>query len=260
MRSLVPPSGKALTAAFPGQPVEVTGWKDLPSAGDLVLEASNEDDAKRAVSNRLRRIEQDKLWEDVEIINEKRRVEAEMESVRKEEERAAREKGLKGGQVAMAGAAAVEGMEGNAAVGAEGEVKELLLIVKADVSGTVEAVVGALEGIGNKEAKVKIISSAVGDVQESDVEMARAVQGALPDITLVRPSLTLPPTSLHRRLQRQGAILGPEIRLEASSPSDDPHLAHHLPTRRHYSLRHGRPTAQDVRNARARRGARAAAV
>ena len=175
--------------AYPGQPVEVTGWKDLPSAGDLVLEAPTEDDAKKAITNRLRRIEQEKLWEDVEIINEKRRVEAEQELVRKEEERSARERGLKGGQIAQAGAAAVESMDGSA--GVAGEVKELLLIVKADVSGTVEAVVGALEGIGNKEAKVKIISSAVGDVQESDVEMARAVQGGFECFRRSASDLTL---------------------------------------------------------------------
>lgn len=106
------------------------------------------------------------------MINEKRRVEAEIDEVRKEEEAKAKAKGLKGNAVTLAGNAAVEGME----VAPDG-VKELLLIIKADVSGTVEAVVGALEVIGNKEARVKIVSSAVGDVQESDVEMARAVNG-----------------------------------------------------------------------------------
>lgn len=172
VRALTPSTGNTITSAYPGQPVEVTGWKDLPQAGDLVLEAVNEDEAKKAVANRLRRIELQKTWEDVEVINEKRRLEAEIEAVRKEEEKIAKAKGLKGMAVAAAGNAAVEDLQGNAV-----ETKELLLIIKADVSGTVEAVVGALEGIGNKDAKVKIISSGVGDVQESDVEMARAVGG-----------------------------------------------------------------------------------
>lgn len=161
--------------AFPGQPVEVTGWKDLPSAGDVVLEASTEDDAKRAVANRQKRIERDKMWEDIEIINEKRRVDSESDSVRKEEERRAKERGLKGGAVAAAGKEAVE--EAQRERGEENGPKELVVIVKADVSGTVEAVVGALEGIGNREAKVKIIHAAVGDIAESDIEMARAVEG-----------------------------------------------------------------------------------
>jgi translation initiation factor IF-2 len=173
VRALLPPSGASTTAAYPGQPVEVTGWKDLPSAGDLVLEAGSEDEAKKAVSNRLRRIEQDRLWADVEVINEKRRIEASMESVRREEEAKAKAKGLKGNAIIMAGDLAVSEMDPNASRG----VKELVLIIKADVSGTVEAVVGALEGIGNSEARVKIIYSGVGDIQESDVEMARAVEG-----------------------------------------------------------------------------------
>ena len=176
VRQLTPFSGSSTLTAYPGQPVEVTGWKELPSAGDQVLEASSEDDAKKAIANRLKRIELDKMWKDVEVINEKRVLDSAIDVVRKEEEKKAKAKGLKGNAITAAGNLAVDAMEG-ASTGTK--VKELVLIIKADVSGTVEAVVGALEGIGNKEAKVKIIFSGVGDVQESDVEMAKAVEGAL---------------------------------------------------------------------------------
>ncbi|SCV69981.1 BQ2448_1375 [Microbotryum intermedium] len=175
VRSLVPPTGKAVSLVYPGQPIEVTGWKDLPSAGDLVLEAINEDEAKRAVTNRVKKIEQQKLWEEVEVINEKRKVDSEAEQIRREEEAKAKAKGLRGNAVTHAGQVAVEDLTGGEGSGA----KELILIIKADVSGTVEAVVGSLEGIGNSEAKVKIVSSSVGDVQESDIEMARAIGGAV---------------------------------------------------------------------------------
>ncbi|GJN91139.1 hypothetical protein Rhopal_004157-T1 [Rhodotorula paludigena] len=182
VRTLLPPSGKAVPSAYPGQPVEVTGWKDLPSAGDLVLEAATEDEAKRAVTNRLRRIEQDKLWSDVEVINEKQRREAEILQIRREEEEKAKAKGLRGNAVLHAGDAAVEEL-----VDKGDGVKELLLVIKADVSGTVEAVVGALEGIGNKEAKVKILSSAVGPVSQGDVEMARAVGATIVGFNVKAP-------------------------------------------------------------------------
>lgn len=150
----------------------MTGWKDLPAAGDLVLEAKTEDEAKKAVANRLRRKEQEQMWSDVEIINEKQRRDSEILLRRREEEEKAQAKGLRGNAVIYAGDAAVEELQ----AGNDG-VKELLLMIKADVSGTVEAVVGALENIGNKQAKVKILTSAVGDVQPGDVEMARAVGG-----------------------------------------------------------------------------------
>ncbi|CEQ41269.1 SPOSA6832_02975 [Sporobolomyces salmonicolor] len=184
VRTLLPPSGKPLTSALPGQPVEVTGWKELPSAGDLVLEARSEDDAKRAVSNRLRALEQEKLWRDVEVINEKQRRDAEIMAIRREEEEKAKAKGLRGNAVLHAGDAAVGELTGD---GKDG-IKELLLVIKADVSGTVEAVVGALEGIGNKQAKVKILSSAVGDVHQGDVDMARAVGATIIGFNVKAPN------------------------------------------------------------------------
>jgi translation initiation factor IF-2 len=57
---------------------------------------------------------------------------------------------------------------------AAGEAKELPLVIKADVQGSVEAIVGALEKIGNEEVKVRILHAAVGGINESDVTLARA--------------------------------------------------------------------------------------
>ncbi len=55
-----------------------------------------------------------------------------------------------------------------------GNVKELLLILKADVRGSVEAIRGSLQGLGTGEVKVKVIHSATGSVNESDVMLASA--------------------------------------------------------------------------------------
>ncbi len=57
---------------------------------------------------------------------------------------------------------------------AEGEVKELPVIVKADVQGSVEAVKQSLEKISNDEVRVRVIHGAVGAVAESDVMLANA--------------------------------------------------------------------------------------
>ena len=56
----------------------------------------------------------------------------------------------------------------------EGEMKELPIIVKADVQGSVEAVKQSLEKISNEEVRVKVIHGAVGAVSESDVMLANA--------------------------------------------------------------------------------------
>lgn len=56
----------------------------------------------------------------------------------------------------------------------EGELKELNIIVKADVQGSVEAVRQSLEKLSNDEVKVKVIHGGVGAVSESDVMLAAA--------------------------------------------------------------------------------------
>lgn len=56
----------------------------------------------------------------------------------------------------------------------EGEMKELRLIVKADVQGSVEAVKQSLEKLSNNEVRVRVIHGAVGAVSESDVMLASA--------------------------------------------------------------------------------------
>ena len=54
----------------------------------------------------------------------------------------------------------------------QGEVKELNIIVKADVQGSVEAIKQSLEKLSNEEVKVQIIHGAVGAVNEADVTLA----------------------------------------------------------------------------------------
>lgn len=55
--------------------------------------------------------------------------------------------------------------------------QEVPFIIKADVDGSVEACVEALQGIGNNEVKAKIIRSAFGEVSEFDVDHAAAAGG-----------------------------------------------------------------------------------
>jgi translation initiation factor IF-2 len=56
----------------------------------------------------------------------------------------------------------------------EGEMKELDVIIKADVQGSVEALVQSLQGIKSEEVRISIVHSAVGAINESDVMLAAA--------------------------------------------------------------------------------------
>ncbi|MDX1486391.1 MAG: translation initiation factor IF-2, partial [Alphaproteobacteria bacterium] len=57
---------------------------------------------------------------------------------------------------------------------AAGESEELPLVIKADVQGSVEAIVGAIEKLGTEEVKARILHAAVGGINESDVTLAQA--------------------------------------------------------------------------------------
>ncbi|KAK0225101.1 translation initiation factor IF-2 [Armillaria nabsnona] len=151
-------TGKVVKAAYPGMAVIVSGWKTIPNAGDEVVQGS-ESDVKKALANRVRQAEIEASLKDVEAINKARREERE----RREEEEAAAE--------------AEEAAKEQKPI--ETGPRELKLVIKADVSGSAEAVVGAIHGIGNDVAISRVISSSVGDVSESDIMMAKAAGGTV---------------------------------------------------------------------------------
>ena len=59
----------------------------------------------------------------------------------------------------------------------KGEVKKLPIIVKADVQGSLEAIVASLEKVGNDEVQINVIHNAIGAINESDVSLANSAQG-----------------------------------------------------------------------------------
>ncbi len=62
---------------------------------------------------------------------------------------------------------------------AEGSLKRLPVIVKADVIGSLEAIKGSLEKLRTDETKIDIISSGIGGISESDVALASASENSI---------------------------------------------------------------------------------
>ena len=58
-----------------------------------------------------------------------------------------------------------------------GEAKELPVVIKGDVQGSIEAITGAVEKIGNENVKIRVLHAAVGPINESDVTLAKASGG-----------------------------------------------------------------------------------
>jgi len=155
--------------------VEVDGWRDQPNAGDEVLQAPNEQKATSVVEYRDELTERKRMTTDMEAINEARRVEA---SKRAEAEAAARE----------AKAAQSEDTDANEPTKRERvyETEDLTaqpahqnvpFIVKADVSGSVEAVTAYLLQMTNPLCSPTLLRAGVGPVSEFDIEHAAAANG-----------------------------------------------------------------------------------
>ena len=83
---------------------------------------------------------------------------------------------------------------------AEGEMKELAIVVKADVQGSVEAVKQSLEKLSNDEVRVRVIHGGVGGIKESDVMLASASNAIIIGFN-VRPDLIAEETAARDKVE-----------------------------------------------------------
>src|SRR6056297_87970 len=134
VRALINDRGERVKEAGPSVPVEVLGLNGTPEAGDVLNVVETEAQAREIAEYR---------------------------------EKAAKEK--------RAAAGAGTSLEQLLAKAKENEnLKELPILVKADVQGSAEAIVQAMEKIGNEEVRVRVLHSGVGAITESDVGLAEA--------------------------------------------------------------------------------------
>jgi translation initiation factor IF-2 len=134
VRALVNDKGERIEAAGPSEPVEVLGLNGTPEAGDVLNVVEDEAKAREIADYRQRK---------------------------------ARER-----QAAVGTRTTLDQLLAQAKTGTD--LKELPLVVKADVQGSTEAIVQALEKLGNEEVRVRLLHSGVGAITESDVTLAEA--------------------------------------------------------------------------------------
>ncbi len=134
VRALINDQGERVKDAGPSVPVEVLGLNGTPEAGDVLNVTDTEAQAREIASYR---------------------------------EKAAKDK-----RAAAGAATTLEQLMANAK--ADEDVSELPILVKADVQGSAEAIVQAMEKIGNEEVRVRVLHSGVGAITETDVGLAEA--------------------------------------------------------------------------------------
>ncbi|MEY3182775.1 MAG: Translation initiation factor [Pseudomonadota bacterium] len=139
LRAMYNDQGQAIKEAGPSTPVEILGLSSVPQAGEAFVVVSDERKARTVALFRQ-----------------------------------TKERELK-----LAKQGASGGLEGLFDRIQQGDVKNLNIVLKADVQGSVEALSEALEGLSTDKVKVKVISRGVGGITESDATLAIASQGML---------------------------------------------------------------------------------
>ena len=134
VRAMTDDKGRKINTAGPSVPVEIIGLSEVPNAGDLFYAVDDERMAR-------------------ELVEQRKHTEKEAQN-----QNAGRKVSLEDlfDQIQ------------------QGEMKELALIVKADVKGSAEAVRASLEKLSNDEVRVRVIHAGVGAINESDILLASA--------------------------------------------------------------------------------------
>jgi translation initiation factor IF-2 len=140
VRALISDQGETIDEAGPSVPVEVLGFNGPPEAGDRLAVVENEARARQVTSYRAHQ---------------------------KRENAAASISGMRGSLEQMMSQLKTSGR------------KEFPLIVKADVQGSLEAILGSLEKLGTDEVAARILHAGVGGISESDVTLAEGFNAAI---------------------------------------------------------------------------------
>ena len=134
IRAMIDDKGRRVKEATPSMPVEILGLNDVPNAGEIIMATDNEKEARNIADTFIAEGKK-KLLDDTK---HKVSLDALFEQIQ------------------------------------AGNMKELDLIIKADVQGSVEAVKQSLVKLSNEEVVVKVIHGGVGAINESDVILASA--------------------------------------------------------------------------------------
>lgn len=154
VRAMIDDKGRRVKEATPSTPVEILGLSDVPSAGEVFIAHDSDKEAKSYADTYLAQNKQKKL--------EETKTRMSLEDLFSQIQ--------------------------------EGNLKELNLIVKADVQGSVEAVKQSLLKLSNEEVVVKCIHGGVGAINESDVVLAGASNAIIIGFN-VRPDATAKATA-----------------------------------------------------------------
>uniref|UniRef100_I3JJT2 Mitochondrial translational initiation factor 2 n=1 Tax=Oreochromis niloticus TaxID=8128 RepID=I3JJT2_ORENI len=176
VRFLFDENGCAVREAGPSTAVEVVGWKELPSAGETILEVESEQRAREVVEWRSHDEEQQKLQEEMIAIEQKQKLH--LEEYRREREGLShlswrqRKVALYRANKTRFATRPSERMQSDQL--------SLPVIIKGDVDGSVEAILNILDSYdAQQQCELEVVHFGIGDISENDVNMAEMFGGSI---------------------------------------------------------------------------------
>jgi translation initiation factor IF-2 len=154
IRAMIDDRGERVEEASPSFAVEILGLNEVPAAGDEFDVYANEKEAKAIAETRAEQLRDHRL-----------------------------QQALSSRRVSLSSISAQA---------QQGELKELNLILKGDVQGSVEAILGSLQQLPQKEVQIRVLLASAGEVTETDVDLA-AASGAI----IIGFNTTLAPGARH---------------------------------------------------------------
>ncbi|XP_023683911.2 translation initiation factor IF-2, mitochondrial [Paramormyrops kingsleyae] len=176
VRFLYDENGRVVSEAGPSVAVEIVGWKELPTAGEEILEVDSEQRAREAVEWRSFQENQEKLQEDKQVIESKQQ---QHDEAYQKERQATAHLSWRQRKIAMY-KANKHLMSSRPSEKAGGADLSLPIIVKGDVDGSVEAIMNILQSYDAAEqCQLDVVHFGVGDVSENDLTLAETFSGVI---------------------------------------------------------------------------------
>ncbi|XP_013005535.1 translation initiation factor IF-2, mitochondrial isoform X4 [Cavia porcellus] len=176
VRLMFDENGKTVHEAYPSMPVGIIGWRDLPSAGDEIIEVESEARAREVIDWRKFEQEQEKSKDDLKIIEEKR----------KEHQEAYQKVREKYGTLLWKERAFIKYLERKEQKHlrpkekAKRDSNVLPVIIKGDVDGSVEAILDIIDTYdASHECELELVHFGVGDISENDINFAETFDGII---------------------------------------------------------------------------------
>uniref|UniRef100_A0A7M4G077 Translation initiation factor IF-2, mitochondrial n=1 Tax=Crocodylus porosus TaxID=8502 RepID=A0A7M4G077_CROPO len=176
VRLMYDENGQTMAVATPGLPVEIMGWKEIPSAGDEILEVESEQIAHQVLDWRNYVEQQKKIEQDIEVIEAKQKEQ-------KDERRKQLEK-FAGPHWRVRQQALYEANRAKWFVrpkeNENSDRNVLSIVIKGDVDGSVETLLNILDGYNTKdECELDIIHFGIGDISQNDINFAEPFNGII---------------------------------------------------------------------------------